>query len=168
MRRSWISPLVRFVSLLFVLLLSVAPARGQEPISMYLRAGDWLRVQTHDGDRTTGTLVTVDDELLRLKGRTDQVVEWPTAGVQRLEVSLGQQRAVGAVLGAGAGLLGGVLAGVLLTYSDTGGEGANLAVIGVPLFTVPAGALLGALMAPHRFVQVPPPYRMTMASPDRP
>jgi hypothetical protein len=151
----------RSISVLFVLLALATSAQAQADIAMHLRAGDWLRVRTHAGAPTTGRLMAVEDGWLRLNVRKDRVMELPLVDVERLEVSLGRRRGRSALVGAGAGLLGGVLVGALIAYTDSGRGGANMAAIGVPLFTVPAGALLGALVAPHRYLHVSPPYRMS-------
>ena len=153
-----------------VALALATPARAQSDIPMYLRAGDWLRVRTHAGELTTGRLMVLEDERLRLQRPNDLVMDFPVGDVERLEVSVGRHRAMGAVLGAGAGLLGGILVGAAITRTDSGGGGGgvNLAVIGVPLLTLPAGALLGSLMAPHRYLHVPRPYGMTISRTDRP
>lgn len=145
---------LRFVFALSALFALAAPARAQS-ISE-LRAGDWLRVQTLDGARTAGKLVIVDDERLQIRS-TKGPAAFALSDVQRLEVSRGQRRGDGALIGAGIGLVGGVVFGAILARSG-GGGGANMGVIGIPLVTIPAGFLVGALSAPHRYAEVARPY----------
>lgn len=148
---------LRFIAALFALLALAAPARAQS-ISE-LRTGDWLRVQTADGTRTAGKLVILDDERLQIRS-TKGPAAFALADVQRLEVSRGQRRGDGASIGAAIGLVGGVVFGAILGASGGGrGGGASMAVIGVPLVTIPAGMLVGALSAPHRYSDVARPYR---------
>lgn len=147
---------LRFIPALFALLLLAAPAHAQS-ISQ-LRTGNWLRVQTLGGERSTGKLVLLDDERLQIRS-TEGLAAFPLADVQRLEVSRGRQSDRGALIGAGIGLVGGVLLGAVISTGDTGGGGANMAAAGIPLFTIPAGMLIGALTAPHRYVDVARPYR---------
>lgn len=146
---------LRFIPALLAVLALAAPAQAQS-ISQ-LRTGDWLRVQTLDGARTTGKLVIVDDERLQIRNPKGPAA-FALADVQRLEVSRGQRRADGALIGAGIGLVGGVVFGAILARGG-GRGGANMGVIGIPLFTVPAGMLAGALSAPHRYSDVARPYR---------
>ena len=75
----------------------------------------------------------------------------PLSEVQALEVVVGHHRARGALLGAGAGLLVGLAAGAAVSLTDLGGPGANMAIIGVPLWTVPIGALIGFIVAPAQW-----------------
>ena len=153
---------LRFLPALFALFALAASAQAQS-IS-HLRTGDWLRVQTLTGERTTGTLVVLDNQGLQIRS-TKGLAAFSLADVQRLEVSRGRRHAQGALLGAGVGLVGGVAFGAALAASGCGGGGANMAAIGLPLITVPAGILLGALSAPHRYFDVARPYR-TYASPE--
>jgi len=146
---------LRFIPALLALLALAAPAQAQS-ISQ-LRTGDWLRVQTLDGARTAGKLVLVDDERLQIRS-TKGPAAFALADVQRLEVSRGQRRGDGALIGAGIGLVGGVVFGAILARGG-GSGGANMGVIGIPLLTVPAGMLAGALSAPHDYSEVARPYR---------
>lgn len=161
-------PHFRLISVLFILLLHATPLQGQAGIGLGLSERDRIRVLTHAGERTAGTLMLVADEWIRLRSVRDLVREVPLTNVERLEVSLGRRRVLGTLMGAGAGLLGGVLVGAALSSMDRGGGGANMAVIGVPLIAIPAGAVLGAYMAPHRYVLVARPYRMTTPRDGRP
>lgn len=53
------------------------------------------------------------------------------------------------------GAIGGVVAGALTSVLGIpGGKGASFAVIGFPPVTTPAGAILGVLIPPHRWVDV--------------
>lgn len=161
---------MRSLRLIFVVFLSLGlatPAQAQGDIPLVLSAGDWLRVRTHAGERATGTLVGLEDGRLRLQARRDLVRDFPVVDLERLELSAGRHRGIGALAGAGIGLLGGVLVGALISSSASGPGGANLAVIGVPLLTTPAGALLGAIAAPRRYVRVARPYRMSTTRDDR-
>ncbi|HEX8673549.1 MAG TPA: hypothetical protein VF710_16755 [Longimicrobium sp.] len=148
--------LLRFAAALFALLVLAAPAQAQ--FISDLRTGNWIRVQTLAGEGAAGKLVLLDDERLQIR-RAKRVEAFSLADVQRLEVSRGRQYDRGALIGAGVGLVGGVLLGALVSAGDTGGGGANMAVIGLPLFTIPGGMLIGALTAPHRYVDVARPYR---------
>jgi hypothetical protein len=95
-------------------------------------------------------------------------MEFPLLDVRRPEVSVGRQRDLGARIGGWAGLLGGVGVGVVWALSFSGPGGANMAAIGLPLFTAPAGAVIGALVGPHRYLTVPQPYRNVVPRDDRP
>lgn len=148
--------LLRFVPALFALLVLAAPAQAQS--TSQLRTGDWLRVQTLAGERTAGKLVLLDDERLQITSEK-RLEAFSLADVQRLEVSRGRQRDRGALIGGGIGLVGGVLFGMAMAAGDSGGGGANMAAAGIPLFTIPAGMLIGSLTAPHRYVDVARPYR---------
>jgi len=147
---------LRFIPALLALLALAAPAQGQSVAQ--LRTGDWLRVQTVDGARTAGKLMIVDDERLQIRS-TRGPAAFSLADVQRLEVSRGQRHADGAAIGAGIGLVGGVVLGAIFGAADSGRGGANMAAIGLPLITTPAGILVGALTAPHRYSDVARPYR---------
>jgi hypothetical protein len=147
----------RFIAALFALLALAAPAQAQA-ISQ-LRTGDWLRVQTLGGARTTGKLVLLDDKGIQIES-AEGPAAFSLADVQRLEVSRGRRKDEGALIGAGIGLVGGILFGAALAAGDTGSGGANMAVIGVPLFAIPAGMWVGSLSAPRRYLVVARPYRM--------
>jgi len=160
---------MRSLRLIFVVFLSLGlatPAQAQGDIPLDLSPGDWLRVRMHTGERATGTLVGLEDGRLRLQAQEDLVRDFPVVDLARLELSVGRHRARGALIGAGVGLVGGYLVGALISSSGAG-IGANLAVIGVPLFTTPGGALIGAIAAPRRYVRVAPPYRMSTTRDDR-
>jgi hypothetical protein len=161
---------MRSMRLIFVVFLSLGlatPAQAQGDIPLDLSPGDWLRARTHTGERATGTLVGLEDGRLRLQVQKDLVRDFPVVDLTRLELSVGRHRARGALIGAGVGLVGGVLVGALISSGGAGAGGANLAVIGVPLFTTPGGALIGAIAAPRRYVRVAPPYRMSTTRDDR-
>jgi hypothetical protein len=146
---------VAFSLLLTLLLASLAMVPAVEGQSVvHLRSGDWVRVQTTGGERTSGRLMTVEGERLCLRAGRD-AVEYSFPDLERLEVSVGRRRGLGVLVGTGIGLVGGIAIGAVMSQSDSGGSGANMAVIGVPLLTTPAGALVGALAAPHRFLDVP-------------
>jgi hypothetical protein len=142
----------RPVCLLFAVFAFAAPLQAQT--STELKAGAWVRVQPRLGARTSGTLVALERERLRIESRNIPM-DFALADIRRLEVSHGRRRAGGALVGAGIGLVGGVLVGTLISANATGGSGPNLAVIGVPFFATPAGAALGALIGPHRYREVP-------------
>lgn len=158
---------LRLIFVVFFLLGLATPAQAQGDIPLHLSAGDWLRVRTHTGERATGTLVGLEDGRLRLQAQKDLVRDFPVVELERLELSVGRNRWMGALAGAGVGLVGGLLVGAILSSSG-GSGGANLAVIGVPVFSTPAGALLGASGGPRRYVTVAPPYRMSTTRNDRP
>lgn len=146
-----------FAAIVLAMLVLASPTPAQTQVS--LRSGDWLRVQTVTGERTTGTLLALDDERVRLE-TTKGPVGFPLAEVERLDLSVGRRRALSAFVGAGIGLIGGVVFGAALSASGSGSGGANMAVIGLPLLTIPAGAVLGAMAAPHRYLTVEQPYRL--------
>ena len=146
----------RFIAALLALLALAAPAQAQR-ISQ-LRTGDWLRVETLPGERTTGRLVALDGQELQIRSSRGPVA-FSLAEVQRLEVSRGRQYNRGALIGAGVGLVSGILVGAVISGSASGAGGADLAVIGLPLVTLPAGILIGTVIAPHRYSDVERPYR---------
>ncbi len=141
--------MLRLISILLVHLALAGPAFGQvtEP---ELRAGDWVRVQTLAGERAEGALVRLDDARLQLELARGGGA-FPPEDLQRLELSVGQDRRRGATIGGGIGLVVGVVFGVALAASGSGSGGASFAPIGGPFITVPLGAALGALAAPHQF-----------------
>lgn len=151
---------VRLTRVLFALLmLAVLATPALTQIKVPLKTGDQLRVQMSTGERAAGWLVGMEDERLQLETRLG-FREFSLPDVQHLEVSIGRKHFEGALIGAGIGLLGGYVFGVAIAKSDRSGGGANMAMIGLPLFTIPAGAVLGALVAPHRYVGVARPYRI--------
>jgi hypothetical protein len=159
---------LRLIFVVFLLLGLATPGQAQGDTPRDLSAGDWLRVRTHTGERAPGTLVGFEDGRLRLQAQRDLVRDFPVVDLERLELSVGRDRELGVLVGGAVGLVGGFLVGALISSTADGPGGANLAVIGVPLFSTPAGALLGAIAAPHRYVRVAPPYRMSTTRDGRP
>lgn len=134
--------------------LIVAPhARAQT--SPLLEPGERLRVQVEDRQRYAGDFTGIADERLRIDTSDKFRLEFTLAGIDRLQVLRGRDRARGFTVGGAIGGMGGLLAGAVISVlgipRDTG---ANLAVIGVPLVTFPAGAVLGALIGTPRYVDV--------------
>jgi len=148
--------MLRFFVLLVVLLILSGPAQAQ--VVTRVQPGAWVRIHTSIGESTSGVLVALEPEGVQVRSKQD-LLEFSLSEVVLLEMSIGRRRDMGTLIGGGIGLIGGVAIGALLAGFDTGGTGANMAVIGVPLVTVPAAALLGAMMAPRRYLEVRLPDR---------
>lgn len=98
---------------------------------------------------------SADTLTLTFGGRRPQLIPIPVPSIERLEVSVGRRDALARLVGAGIGFGGGYLLARLLSSSGPSGGGANIGVGLLPLFGIPAGALLGAHVAPHRYREVP-------------
>lgn len=143
-----------------LLLLALAlPGAARAQLGAPLREDDRVRVTVVNADRVVGRFDRYADHRLHL--RTAQgPVALERSRIARLEAAPGQDHSRGALLGAAGGLAAGLGFGILCSLSNCGGgEGANLAIVGIPLVTTPLGALLGWVAAPDRWVEVPLPPR---------
>ena len=133
----------------------VVPSQVHAQLNPPLETGDDVRI-TYDAvdeetrpQRLNGEFLTLTDSSVTLLTPEERSI--PLSEVQTLEVVVGHHRGRGILRGAGAGLIVGLVAGAAVSMLDVGGPGANMAIIGVPLWTVPIGALMGFTAAPPRW-----------------
>lgn len=96
-----------------------------------------------------------DTLTLSFGGRQPELIRIPVPSIERLEVSIGKRDGLARLVGAGLGFGGGYLLARILASSGSSGGGANIGLGFLPLLGIPAGALLGAQVPPHRYREVP-------------
>lgn len=160
---------MRFHTLAVLLLLLVPPAAsGQATTAPALQlrpdARVRLELQPPAAERFTARFVALQGDTLMLREAASPVV--PLSTVQRLEVSRGRTRGRWLLLGAGVGLVGGVVysrATLDDDPADVGGvqntaDGVANTILGMLL-----GGGAGYLLAPERWSEVPLPAPATRA-----
>lgn len=139
-------------------------ATGEElaPVTrIRLKTGAVLADETRPFDADlwrVATLVGADEESLtiRLDGRRVSV-RLARTDVTGLQVKRGHARGKGAITGAIVGLVGGFgLAAIENQQCESAGEWFCGLAWGLPVFTVPVGALIGFVLAPARWVEASP------------
>jgi hypothetical protein len=145
-------------------LLTAQWAAGEEPAPVTrirLKTGAVLADETRPLDADlwrVGSLVGADEESLtiRLDGRRVSV-RLARTDVSGLQVKRGHARGKGAITGAIVGLVAGFgLAAVENQRCESAGEWFCDLAWGLPLFTVPVGALIGLVLAPARWTEASP------------
>jgi hypothetical protein len=118
------------------------------------------RLSRHDGIcRLTGRLVGGDaDHLTVVADGREGTIRVPRSAVTRLEVSLGRSREDGAVIGAGVGLLAGLVLGAVQHGAcDPERQMCDLAWL-TPVLTVPLGAGIGIAAGTEEWTPASPAH----------
>ena len=150
-----------FVLMLAALLASVAEVRAQEA-RLPLRVGNVARVTAPEapGGRVVGRVRIIDRDslVLRVSGPVERV-GLAIPSIEVAELGIGRSRVEGALIGTGAGLLGGVVLGLACTFMCVSDSGPNMFVAAGILLGPPAGLVLGAVFPPRRWARLPLPKR---------
>jgi hypothetical protein len=149
---------------------TLLPASGFSQSASDLRVGTRARVVTESGTRHTGTLASVSENAITLvpKNQNENSVALSMTQISRVQVSVGRNRARGALIdgliGLGAGAVGGAVLGAITFEEKTPcsmvcfnrGESAFLAGIlggGAGLIV---GTIAGAVTGREKWVDIPP------------
>jgi hypothetical protein len=152
---------MRLATFLIVALLSHFPGTSNAQVEVgELRAGARVRATLQEVQRpVVGVVVHVTpDSLTVLESGTGSHAVLSRAAIEALELSQGRDVGSGAMVGALVGLFAGIGLGVacVSVCSTNPADGANMAPAGAFLLGPPAGALIGAVLAPERWRRLVP------------
>jgi hypothetical protein len=113
-----------------------------------------VRVRALDGRTLVGTVLASDAEHVTLQfdrvsiQDDPQVLTIHSSDIQRIDLSVGSHRNAGKgfLIGTGIGLVGGLTLGAIAAHGCSGDDPCGLALIVVPMFTAPIGAVVGTLV----------------------